>query len=243
MILLIIPILIVISIFILTGLLYLDMFSFLVCGRRFVVKGRHMLEIFVMSYPLLYIWLDLAGGYNPALAPANRLTFDTLVMLCIVVYFYASYRKKLAWPPLEVIVNCLLLLGVLLDLALGIQVGNLAEWVFFILPVAIIFAGTLVDNHKLACRHRDRRLITERGSADSEEAPMIDEEEDPLITGCRRIVFLHPLLKFPVLLLACLPVLGVPAGALVLFGQQPDAIVRAFTDTCGHGFSQGCDGR
>ena len=147
MILLIIPIIIVILILILTVVPYLDMISFLVYGRRYVVKDRHAVETFVMSYPLLYIWLDMAGGYHPALAPANRLTFDTLVMLCIVAYFYASYRKKLAWPPLEVIVNCLLLLGVLLDVALGIQICNLWEWMFFILPVAIIFSGMLVDNH------------------------------------------------------------------------------------------------
>jgi hypothetical protein len=227
MILLIIPITIVILLFILTLLPYLDMFSLLFCGKRFVVKGRHMVETVVMSYPLLYIWLDMVGGYHPTLAPAYRLTFDTLVMLCDAAYFYASYRKKLAWPLLEVIVNCLLLLGVLLDLALGIQIDFVPAWVFFILPVTTLFAGMLVDNHKLACRCGDGRISTEK--------------EDPLITGCRRIVFLHPLLKFPVLLLACLPVLGVPAGALVLFGQRPDAIVRAFTDTCGHGFSQGCD--
>jgi hypothetical protein len=44
--------------------------------------------------------------------------------------------------------------------------------------------------------------------------------------------------KLPILTVVCLPVLLALIGILLLFGQKPDSIVRVFTDTYKHGFSQ-----
>ncbi|HTI92628.1 MAG TPA: DUF6688 family protein, partial [Puia sp.] len=54
----------------------------------------------------------------------------------------------------------------------------------------------------------------------------------------RKVVLLPCWKKLPVLLLLCAPVLLILIGVLLLFGQQPDSFVRAFTDTYKEGFSQ-----
>jgi hypothetical protein len=38
--------------------------------------------------------------------------------------------------------------------------------------------------------------------------------------------------------LICSPVLAILASILLLFGQEPDSLIRAFTETYNHGFSQ-----
>ncbi len=43
---------------------------------------------------------------------------------------------------------------------------------------------------------------------------------------------------YPVLIIICLPVILVVTAILLLFGQQPDSSIRAFTETYKHGFSQ-----
>lgn len=53
-----------------------------------------------------------------------------------------------------------------------------------------------------------------------------------------RILRLHPLLKIPLLLVLCLPVLVIIACLLLIFDQKPDSMIRAFTDTYHHGLSQ-----
>src|SRR5437588_12469663 len=45
-------------------------------------------------------------------------------------------------------------------------------------------------------------------------------------------------LRFPLLALLALPLLVLVSVVLYLFGQQPDTLVRAFTDSYKHGFSQ-----
>jgi len=53
-----------------------------------------------------------------------------------------------------------------------------------------------------------------------------------------KILHLDAWMKFPILLVLCLPVLLVVTAILLLFGQKPDSIVRAFTETYKHGLSQ-----
>ena len=49
---------------------------------------------------------------------------------------------------------------------------------------------------------------------------------------------LNPLIKFPVLAILLIPIVLLLSLFLMLFGQKPDSLIRAFTDTYKHGFSQ-----
>lgn len=44
-------------------------------------------------------------------------------------------------------------------------------------------------------------------------------------------------LKFPALFLLFIPLLTIVTAVLLIFGQKPDSMIRAFTDTYKHGFS------
>lgn len=55
---------------------------------------------------------------------------------------------------------------------------------------------------------------------------------------CSSILKLNPILKYPVLTILLIPILILLSLFLLLFGQKPDSLIRAFTDTYKHGFSQ-----
>ncbi len=44
--------------------------------------------------------------------------------------------------------------------------------------------------------------------------------------------------QYPIFLFLCIPILVLIACLLLVFGQEPDSMIRAFTDTYKHGFSQ-----
>ena len=48
----------------------------------------------------------------------------------------------------------------------------------------------------------------------------------------------NPIVKYPLLVLMLVPVIVLVSLFLILFGQKPDSIIKAFTDTYKHGFSQ-----
>ena len=49
---------------------------------------------------------------------------------------------------------------------------------------------------------------------------------------------LEPAAKYPVLFILLVPILVFISVLLLVFGQKPDSMIRAFTDTYKHGFSQ-----
>lgn len=53
-----------------------------------------------------------------------------------------------------------------------------------------------------------------------------------------KILYSPAFIKFPILLVLCMPIMVVFISFLLLFGQKPDSLIRAFTDTYQHGFSQ-----
>jgi len=53
-----------------------------------------------------------------------------------------------------------------------------------------------------------------------------------------KILLLKPVVKIPILFVLCLPLLAIIAIILLVAGQKPDSLVRAFTDTYKQGFSQ-----
>jgi len=121
-----------------------------------------------------------------------------------------------------VIVNCLLLIGLPLNIAVGIQGKWWAYWFFGHLPITMLYMITLMENHRKALENIEEH----------------SEDDSRLIALCREIVYLPAFKKIPLLLILCLPVLAVLVAILLLFGQKPDSLIRAFTDTYKHGFSQ-----
>ena len=156
------------------------------------------------------------------LSPHHRLSILVVTVISVVAYFYSSRRIRLATPGIEVVVNCCLLVGMMLWVVIAFHMQDLPFFIFFSLPQLVLFVLVLAKNHALAL-----------ASLNSEEAG-----EPVLLRWCRKILLLKAFKKIPLLLLLCLPVLVVLAGVLLLFGQQPDSMIRAFTDTYKQGLSQ-----
>jgi hypothetical protein len=150
------------------------------------------------------------------------LTIIVLIIIVELFYFYSTFKKRIASPVLEVLTNTILLFGFVFNIVIAIQIGQYL-WLFGNLPIGILFIYQLQKNHKSFIDFK-------------KESNLIPE------TGLEKIAWLilesKPIIKFPVLLILILPVLTVISGILLLFGQKPDSVIRAFTDTYKHGFSQ-----
>jgi hypothetical protein len=204
-----------------------DFLYYLMHRERYFVGLRYGLEVIFMLSAVITLIIDLPAlndccGDSALFSPAHRLTVIVLILGSLAAYFYSSFRTRIAPPLLEVIVNCLLLIGLPLNIAVGIQGRWWAYWFFGHLPIAMLYIITLMENHRKTLEN-----IGEDGEGDSR-----------LIALCRKIVYLPAWKKIPILLVLCLPILVLFVGILLLFGQKPDSMIRAFTDTYKHGFSQ-----
>lgn len=156
-------------------------------------------------------------------APDHQLTMIVLISLCLLAYFYSSYRSYLAPPVLEVLVNSLLFICIILNIVIAFH----TEFWFFALignvPIILLTILSLVRNHKLFLEHWKEKEIESRNKFESYALHILSSK---------------PFVKFPILLILCLPLLTAIIGILMLFGQKSDSVIRAFTETYKHGFSQ-----
>jgi hypothetical protein len=212
-----------------TLLLTIDFVKFLISGTRLYKNGlTRLLEVAgMLVLPLLYLWmfddkLNDCCGDSATFSPDHKLTIYVLIAICIITYFYSAFRKDMAGPLIEVLVNSILLLGFVFNIFIAIQVGK-AYWMFGNIPVGLLFIFQLAKNHQTFVKNN--QLLPA-------------ETAGPLKRLAWRLLTANPLLKIPILFIVCLPVFTMIASLLLLFGQKPDAVVRAFTDTYKHGFSQ-----
>ncbi|WP_207426646.1 DUF6688 family protein [Pedobacter sp. SYSU D00535] len=151
-------------------------------------------------------------------SPEHRLSMLSLIVLCWAAFLYSRWRSLLAPPLLEVAVNCLLLIGIGLNILMMIHHSDELLHLFH-LPVIVHFIYALVQNQRLFM----------------EEAGLDENYRQGFSASVLR---LPAFVKYPILLLLCLPLIVVLSTILLLFGQRPDSMIRAFTDTYKHGFSQ-----
>lgn len=208
-------------------LVYIDTIGYLGWQKRVLHRGvQIVLDLFaLLVHPGIYLFLFDFGEDNDCcsdsavFSPEHRLSIYVLIVLCVVAYFYCSFRKRTAPPLTELLVNIFLVIGIVLNIFIAVQIGD--GLALLANPVIIaLFIMMLGKNHQLLVQ----------------QLKQLPENTKPNAL----MVFLtaHPLIKFPLLLIACLPVLALLACVLLLFGQKPDSFVRAFTDTYKHGFSQ-----
>lgn len=186
--------------------------------------------IHLVLYPVFYLAYADIGKENdccamePALlSPDHKGIVYLLYFLSVAAYFYSSIRTKLGPPLLEVVVDCLMILGFVLNGFIAYQINNLGFVLLGNLSPAMLFLLRLSYNHLLIVRRfsalpDNRRKWPERMAL--------------------RVLRLAPFQKYPLLMVLCLPFLALLVILLMLFGQRPDALVQAFTDTYKHGFSQ-----
>jgi hypothetical protein len=219
-------------IFILIGLplviLIIDLIGFITQGKRIVhiVLIRIVEIVSLIILPYIYAADNTTNdccGDSTAFSPQHQPTILTMVALCLIAYFYASYRKSMSSPIVEIFVNCLLLIGVVLNIFIAIQTKSIFFAACGNLPIIILGILILIKNQQLFYDYAKEDIFTPKNTFEK---------------TAWQIISLKPVLKFPIVLLLCLPILIILSSILLLIGQKPDSIVRAFTDTYKHGFSQ-----
>ncbi len=206
-------------------------FIFYVIGNKRLGDNelwRKIVEIgVVVGLPLLYIGVldwDIPNDCcsdSATFSPKHRLTIYALIVVCMLAYFYSSYKKSIAPPLIEILLNMLLIIGIALNIVIGIHVVPFSVIGNF--PITLLFVMQLVGNQRALMQY----------------IQTFDFEKDKGINKIAwRILCLNIWVKFPVLLLLCLPVLMILVSVLLLFGQKPDSVIRAFTDTYKHSLSQ-----
>ncbi len=201
--------------------------------RKLLLKGIFLLllELVVLvAYPLLFLiyWdapqVDCCMELNNAFfAPESKLSIYVLMGACVLSYFYAKYIRKPGGPLLELIIYCLLLLGLVANIPMLWQMNDIFLSLMGVAPVMGLFALRLILNH-----YKINKQV-EEGSY----------RTDTTFLRWSYGVLTAPLWKkIPILTLLCVPLLLLLALILLLFGQKPDAFITAFTETYGHGLSQ-----
>jgi hypothetical protein len=218
---------------IITGGLSLIEFSvFIISGKRWLnAKILGLVEaITIIIMPALFLMDD--GSHSnidnediATFGPGHRITMYFIILFCVIAYYSSKRNSSARGPIMEVVLNCFLLIGIVLNILIMYQIGfyrDEKEFSYFNLPIILLFIMRLAENHKLIIKQIGNR----------------ENNGNILTRCCHQVLKMGPFQKFPVLLVVCIPILFIVSTILLLFGQKPDSMVRMFTDTYYHGFSK-----
>src|SRR4051812_14757484 len=134
-----------------TLLVIFEFFYFIKQDRRLLRWGAVTLEIMILVVPFILLRsYEVIMGMKIGEAlfnPAYGWFMYTMIVLCQVVYFYCSLRKKMAPLPWEVPVNCFLILGIALNIIVAIQLASVPGILVICLPASLLFIQMLVNNY------------------------------------------------------------------------------------------------
>ncbi|MDI3318830.1 DUF6688 domain-containing protein [Pinibacter soli] len=220
---------ILLSTFGLPGLaVVIDFIGFLRTGNR-VVNRNLMRIVEVLSLgvlPLMYAGfgsLNDCCGDSAVFSPDHQLSVAVVMVFCLTAYFYSAYRVRIATPVVEIMTNAFLFIGIVLNVVIAFHTEEFWMALAGNVPIILLALLMLVKNH---------RLFIEQ----SQELKSNTKNKFERIAW--QILTLQPFLKYPIILILCLPILTILVLILLLAGQKPDSLVRAFTDTYKHGFSE-----
>ena len=185
--------------------------------------------LIIVGLPFLYLAVFDESTNNcctesAVFSPEHKPTIYVLIAVAVLACLYSIFKTKILSPVLEVFINATLLLGFVLNIFVAIQVGEIA--IIGNLPISIVFIFQLLSNQS--------QFLDSNFSQSTE----VEKLSNPLEKTAWKILHLEPILKYPVFLILALPIFITIISFLLLFGQKPDSIIRAFTDTYKHGFSE-----
>lgn len=198
-------------------------------GINYKILTRAMEPICMALFPYIFLYIADSRGNNCCgdtafFSPEHRLTLYFYIIFIVIVYFFSSYRNKTSPPIIEVLINSVLILGIILNIFIAIHIG--LEPIIIALgniPIILLLLMQLVRNHRMFKKEYDIENYVPGSFIQKFSV---------------KILNLKPIYKYSVLFIICLPILVIVTFLLLLFGQKPDSMVKAFTDTYRNGFSQ-----
>lgn len=210
-------------------------------GRKFDLVGMTLGSF----YSLLYLsiisevcfdrdWYErLANSqiHTPIYTKA-QLTVTVIAMVAVAGYLVVNYIPLKKMPPLLPVLGiAALYLGAVESVVWGIQVFQGEEYDFFLLliPLNCLLLTARTVSHKMW----EWNQLLEADASRRERY----QQGSGVLHACNRFLARSahwPLAAF----LLMWPLLGILIGILFLFGQQPDAVIKAFTETSDWTLSQ-----
>jgi len=179
----------------------------------------------MVLYPLVYLSWNTQNDCCGAAPFANEHLLSIIILIgsyCLS-FTYCLLRKRIYSPIIEVCANTFLIIGIILNVVVAIHTESYILALIGNLPGILIMSNVLVRNHVF--------LLNEIN-------PIGKKERNIFEKIAFKILYLPAFKKFPLLIVLCLPVLSILISFLLLFGQKPDSLILAFTQTYKHGFSQ-----
>lgn len=177
--------------------------------------------VFLVINPTLNLIIIESNGndccdLSSSFSPDHLLTVYTLIILCVISYFYSKYKKSFSSPILEVLLSTFLLIGIFFNIFYAIHFPMAIP---FVLPIIILFIGRLGSNHLNQLNY-------------------LPQSDNKILQKFQNILKLDLFTQLPILFALMLPVLTILMLILLLFGQKPDSLILAFTETYFRSFSQ-----
>lgn len=211
-------------------LVVINFIYYLSADRHFIPDFlKKFAEVFfLVFFPTVYLLVIDAPknnccGDTAVFSPDHKLTIYAIIVLTWVSYYMAGRPNRDRGPLAIAIAHCFLMIGILFNFVLYPHFDEPEMWLLFNLPIVILLTQRLIESHRLL-------LKTFAG----EDEQQYRTWKKAILSLLRTPVFV----RFPLLFLLCFPLLFVLIIILLVFGQEPDSVVRAFTDTYHQGLSQ-----
>jgi hypothetical protein len=211
-----------------TLLTTIDLVKYFLNGKRLYRPGleRIIAAIVMVLYPMFYLLVidepsnDCCSD-SAVFSPDHRLSIYLIIIFSHLAYFYSLLKDDVASPVLEVLMNLLLLIGLIFNIFLAIHIAS---------PILLIGSIPVFNSFLLQLFLNHQRL-KESAVPNYDRLPQWEKQ-------AWNILYLQSLQKYPLLFILIAPFWVIFSSILLLLGQQPDSVIRSFTDTYKHGFSQ-----
>lgn len=175
-----------------------------------------------------------------------QLTVIAVAAVAVLGYLVVNFIPLDKMPPLVPVLGmAAMYLGTIESIVWGIQVfrGELFECYLLLLPLNCLLITARTVGHKMwewqqMVDVRDFRRTQEESGGEKELGNACRAKKgEGILCACNR--FLMKSERWPVAaFLLMWPLLGILIGILLLFGQKPDAVIKAFTETSDWTLSQ-----
>ncbi|MES2485736.1 MAG: DUF6688 family protein [Bacteroidota bacterium] len=224
-----IPVFFILFLFAIPSLVALtDFVSFLFRGRFYthIISRGIFSFIALIGYPLFYIGMaDTNDCCNDTAAFAQEHVLSVLMLIACYVasYFYCLRREQIYSPLVELCANAFIIAGLVFNVLVAIHTKSMLYWGLGNTPGILFLLNMLLGNHVFLMREINPAEIVPRNVFEKIAV---------------KILYLPVFVKFPLFMVLCLPLLALLVAFLLLFGQKPNSLIQAFTQTYKHGFSE-----
>lgn len=211
-------------------------FIYFIINKRQKTNNTYFLiiELWTVAItPILFLlFLDIfqendCCNDSAVFSPEHKIGIYVIIISYTVAFLISIFREQLFTPILELLLNLFLILGFVLNILLCVHLNTLESgpfyWIFGNIPILMLILMKLYKHQSLLRTYINDNKIVVNGFVGKLSLSILK---------------LEPIIKYPILLLMLVPVIILLSLFLMLFGQKPDAMIKAFTDTYKHGFSQ-----